>query len=312
MTTVNVCEANFSVIETCAAIALLGKRRSGKTSWAQLIIEKIGAKCNRFVVLCGTKDNMGEWKRIISPLYIMMKNIEYLMELKKYQEDRCAKFSARNLPIPKKYLVTIILDDCGFDRAFMHSKVMKDLLSNGRHYGMYIIILCQYLNQMHAENRDQLDYIGVLYTSNARNIKKVHEEYVNVCELRTFKYLLKALTSKKGLCWIDNTQNPTNISECVFYSSMPWPRHVTPVGNSDVRKFGDRHYIAISERKDSSKRSSKELKHSGECSINVDTDGEEVDDYEDLSNIISDRVVFNDHRGSFIVKKSPLPKEKTE
>jgi len=244
-TKIQIQEADLFSIEPNASIALLGKRRTGKTTWAKYILYHLKPKINRYVALCGNKDNASEWKRTINPLYVMDKNIKFLEALRDYQDTKVSRYSQENMPIPKKYRICIVLDDCGSDKNFMFSRIMRDMLSNGRHYGMTIIILAQYLNQMHSENRDQIDYLGMLYTSNLRNLKKVQEEYVNVSDLRTFKCVLKACSSNRGMCWIDNTKNPEKIDDCVFFkrNDMEVIKNMGRVGSSDIQTYGEEHYF---------------------------------------------------------------------
>lgn len=248
-TKVQIREANLFSIEPNASIALLGKRRTGKTTWAKYILYHLQSKIDRFVALCGNKDNASEWKRVINPLFVMDKSIKFLEALRDYQDMRVSKYSQENLPIPKKYQICVILDDCGSDKSFMFSRIMRDMLSNGRHYGMTVIILAQYLNQMHSENRDQIDYLGMLYTSNLRNLKKVQEEYVNVSNLRTFKCVLNACAADKGMCWIDNTANPEKIEECVFFKRMDMEtvrnmsKEENKLGSKHVKKYALEHYF---------------------------------------------------------------------
>jgi hypothetical protein len=295
---VNVREADLEDILPCASIALLGKRRSGKTTWAKRILESLNKQMDRFVVLCGNKDNISEWTRVIHPLYVVQKNLLYLKNLKDYQEDKVAKYSDNKLEIPKKYRITVILDDCGSDRTFMHSAIMKDLLSNGRHYGITLLILCQYLNQMHAENRDQLDYLGMLHTSNRKNIKKVHDEYVNMCEYRTFQFVLNACTLKRGLCWINNVGNQSNIENTVFFKKLPWPYDFEKVGSHHIRAYGTKHHA--------------EQKKNPKPSFRYKIENTNTQGYDRNSSDSEDTNTFVDKKGSFIVKKISSTKPKME
>ena len=309
MSTIDITEVNFDSIVSCAAIGLLGKRRTGKTTWAKYIIQSLKSRCSRYIVLCGNRDNTSEWKEIIPALFIVTKCTAYLTKLRDYQDRKCSHYTTNGNEIPAKYILTIIFDDCGSDRSFMHSDIMKDILSNGRHYGMFILILAQYLNQMHCENRDQLDYLGILHTSNNRNVKKLHEEYCNICEIRTFKYILKALTTDKGLCWIDNTNNPSSISQFVFFKQLPWPCKFLPVCPDYVDMYATRHFLSNWDR-EVQKHISNDI---SEATVNVDTDGEDITEDIDLqdNSILNNRLVFNDKYGSIIVRKN-LSKQKTE
>jgi len=339
--TVNIQEACLDSLEPCASIALLGKRRTGKTTWAKYILHCLNDQIDRFVALCGNKDNASEWKRMIQPLYVMNKDLLYLKRLRDYQDARVAEYSDNQLPIPRKYRICIILDDCGSDRAFMHSPIMKDILSNGRHYGMTVLILCQYLNQMHSENRDQIDYLGMLYTSNQKNIRKVHEEYVNICDLRAFNYVLNACTTEKGICWIDNTKSPSKIEECCYFKRSPWPMEFGKVGKECVRKYGNGHYLdkhnlsstAVESVDILSNNDASHTKPDPGCTkvkmkyvdglYKIDNDSCTSDDDSEVEilttkNLLEDcpghllekNCIFTDKKGSFVVKKET--KEKIE
>ena len=72
----------------------------------------------------------------------MGKDENHLKRIRDYQDMTLSNIEKVDI-IPRKYRICIILDDCGSDRTFMHSNIMKDILSNGRHYGMTIMILCQ-------------------------------------------------------------------------------------------------------------------------------------------------------------------------
>ena len=242
MVVVDINEANFHQIAEFSTVALLGKRRSGKTTWATSLIQFLVGKCDKFVVHCGNKDNMTEWRKVVPPAYVHTKNLEHLRKVRNHQDTVCSVYSNKQQTIPVLDRLTLILDDCGSDTKFMHSDVMKDLLSNGRHYGLYIIILVQYLNQMHAVNRDQLDYIGVLHTTNSRNIDKLFNEYCNVCDKLVFAAILKALTCNRGLCWIDNTISSAHINECIFYKELEQMPPCNPVGGDLFRQYSTERY----------------------------------------------------------------------
>ena len=293
MATVNIKEANFAEIEQFAAVAFLGKRRTGKITWAKYFVQYLSQFCDRYRVICGNKDNISEWAEIISPLYIPTKDNVSLESIRDYQDSRCSEYTSKKLPVPRKYMLTLIIDDCGSDRQFMHSATMKDLLSNGRHYGMYIILLVQYLNQMHAVNRDQLDYIGVLFTANTKNIRKLYEEYINVCDLRTFEYTLHAITANRGLCWIDNTKSPEDISGLVYFRNLPKCYTLAPVEPWYIREHAHKFFV------DEANLKKMKVHAFLQPTVNIETDGEDNTDFEQAMAAVS----FRDKKGIFTVCK---------
>ena len=245
MVLIDIDEADFSQIADYSTVAILGKRRSGKTTYASSIIQFLADRCDKFCIYCGNKDNIAEWRRIVPPLYVHTKSIEHVRKVRDYQDQTCSIYSNLKEPIPIQHRLTIVLDDCGSDTKFMHSDVMKDILSNGRHYGMYIFILVQYLNQMHAVNRDQLDYLGVLHTTNSKNVDKIYNEYCSACDRSTFTSILKALTAHRGLCWIDNTQSSDDIKQCIFYKELDQIPEPRPLGSDRVRSYSDQRFKSL-------------------------------------------------------------------
>jgi hypothetical protein len=236
----------FNSIKQFASIVLLGKRRTGKTTWARYIVqflsqsvynehqnngtqgpenEGIPVGVHRFIAVCGNKDCEGEWERSIPGCFVVEKNKEYLEGIVRYQNKKADAYKHVEGGIPAEQQIVLIFDDCGYDSSFMHSSVIKDILSNGRHYGMYCVFLMQYITQLHPANRSQMDYIGLLSTSNQNNLKKVWTEYAGQCDFKVFLKIISAATANFGMCWIDNTLHTSyetggaNVSN-IFYKKI--------------------------------------------------------------------------------------------
>jgi hypothetical protein len=197
---IHIAEANFDDIVECASIALVGKRRSGKTTWGRILCHTVAQKVSRFVVICGTKECKQEWQKNIPDMFISDKDEKYLQDIVRYQNSK-----VENGRVPENKRICIILDDVGSDSKFMKMSVMKDLMSNGRHYGITILILLQYMVQLPSENRANLDYVGILSTNNASSVKRIQSEFAGCVSLRVFEKILVKTTSNRGLMWINNT-----------------------------------------------------------------------------------------------------------
>lgn len=213
---VHIQPADFASLARHASIVILGRRRSGKSTFARWLVKNyLMDTYPRVVVMAGNKHCADCWSAVVPPLFCMEKNIDHLQAIRDYQEKKLRTLGTND--IPTKYDVCIVFDDCGSDKSFMRSNIMRDLQANGRHYGIAVVVLAQYLVQISSENRDQIDYLAVLHTSNAKNTKRIYEEFVNVGDLRSFKYTMAALTQNRGVCWIDNTCTPSKLDEVVFY-----------------------------------------------------------------------------------------------
>ena len=251
----------------CATMGIFGKRRTGKSTLAALLVKVLSELgIGRFVVFSGNKDNQQEWARVVHPMYIHGKDLDQLEKIKAYQDDRVgrvrekfeteehersmrmgADYVPREFEVPVHLRLCVFIDDTGNDRKFMHCKMIKDLCSNGRHYGMDVVFILQYLNQLAPENRDQLDYAFLMQTTNSKSIDKVFNEYVTktCCPSHIFNYLLAASTSRKGKCMlIDNARGSMMLQERLFFVKIPFPITRGPFGHKNYVKYAKTHYLS--------------------------------------------------------------------
>jgi len=254
---VTILSASFKRLEPCACIAIFGRRRTGKSHWAMYIALWLSRDIDRWVCFCGNRDNRIEWEKVLHPLYILGKDKERLKTIRDYQDKRVSRkrkkwIAAGNkyedFVVPQHLRLGLVIDDCGSDRSFMHSNVLLDIATNGRHYGIDLVILCQYFHQLPTAVRDQLDYIGLLKTNNQKNIDKIFHAYVSeaICDKRTWSFLLSASTTKKGrMCWIDN-QGDT-LKNRIFHAKMEWPVKWRSILSDYVMRFGREHYLDMND-----------------------------------------------------------------
>jgi len=204
-------------IEDCSSIAIIGRRRGGKTHLCKYLISHVFAKkYGRFIVLAGTRDCKVSYGDIIPKNFIHEFSIAQLKTVRDYQNELVSRYESQCLP--KEGRVCVILDDIGADRAIMNSEIIRDLYANSRHYGIMLVSLHQYPYQIAPANRANLDYV-FLCSFGAKKLTSLYfQEFVNVGSEEQFSFAFKSSTSNMGLtCVIDNTTNPQSMSECVFH-----------------------------------------------------------------------------------------------
>lgn len=228
--------AKLDLIKPQAIVTLFGRRGSGKSTAGKYYARLLARHIDRFLIMCGNKDTAGDWDNVVDPMFIHLMNREKLAELIKFQDNevsalreaykRAHEGSSEGFVIPRKNRVAVIIDDCGYESTFMNCIEMMDITANGRHYGMDVVIMCQYFNQLNPKNRNQIDYLGLMFTDNEKQDKKVYEEYLSkTCKtLKDFQAVFEVCTQKKGqMCWIDNTVTTCNPSEKIFMAKIPHP-----------------------------------------------------------------------------------------
>lgn len=241
--TINIYEADFQNIKPCASVMVLGKRRSGKTTLSKHITQYLDSKINRFVAFCGNLDAQVEWKSVIPPLFVHGKNLESLRNIVAQQDEMVSCYTEKKQDIPKEVRICIIMDDCGCDKDFLKTKVVKDLFSNGRHYGITIVILCQYIYQIDPEIRTNIDYLAILRQTNVKNIKKIYDEFASFTKnMEELKHILELSTTNYGCCWIDNTAQSSLVQKCIFFKRNTL-MEFKKVGSQKMWEYSEKHHI---------------------------------------------------------------------
>ena len=285
----------------CAIYGVLGKRGTGKSVTAQYITSQLSDEgVPRFSVFCGNKDNMHDWARIVPPLYVHDKNISIIENIVKDQNSRVSDIRGpfeeqqrrlihenphhkfREFKVPMDLRMCIILDDVGSDKNFMNHKVIKDLCSNGRHYGIDLILILQYYTQLAPENRLQLDYPLIMKTFNEKAVANVHTEYVTTscCSFKLFKCVLSSCTSQLGWCLlIDNKKCETELTKRVFCVKVPYPARRTYVGSEEYIEYSRQHYLSELRQKQHKKHQQNQVP-----SIDQVPSSDEEDEYEPARN----------------------------
>lgn len=255
---------------SCATICVLGKRRTGKSTAGNFIATRLAnSGIRKFAVFCGNRDNMCEWQRIIHPLYVHGADIEKIVEIIEYQEKRIGEdrtqfeklekdkkrrdpdYVEEEYEVPIHLQVCIFFDDVGMIKKFTKHERVNFIATNGRHLGIILIQLNQYLVQLPSECRDQQDYIFILNCSNTRGVDRLWDEYVtDACvEKKNFSYILSACTGKRGKCLVINNTSDYTITERLKYAKIPWPPCREYIGSKQFIRYGKKHYISEQNRK---------------------------------------------------------------
>jgi hypothetical protein len=81
--------------------------------------------------------------------------------------------------LPKKFTF-IIVDDCGCDTDFTKDKILKEIMMNGRHFGIFFIFTLQYSLGIHPDLRNQIDYVFICREPILANRKRLYDSYAGI------------------------------------------------------------------------------------------------------------------------------------
>lgn len=305
----------------CATHGFFGKRGTGKSTAAALVVLALHALgVPRFLLFTSNKDTAMGWGRTIPTMCHHNKDLGLLELVTKDQERRVGadrerfedaerkKHRADPTYTPLKYAVPrhlrlcIVVDDCGSDRAFMHSKQIISLCADGRHYGIDVIFTMQYITQMHPQNRTQLDYVYMLNVVSKKPKQRIYEEYVGdaCCSFKEFQCLLTACTSKPGRAlFINNKTGEMDPKHRLKFISVPYPVPLQMAGHPRYIEYCRRHYMSETKQREAIlNNQSTHENRAPTTSVDVD-DGSHVADSADGSQIVDQGsiVSLNRRRG---------------
>ena len=217
-----------------STIVIVAKRRSGKSTLIRNFLHDLNPP--RVVAFIGSESATAYYSTFISPLYIHTSwDPQVLQAIIEHQR----RYYDGN---PKKIL-TMVVDDWGFDKNVMKSKELRELMQNGRHIGIQIMIAVQFLRSIPLENRGNFDIICVLRENNRNNQKILHEECFSVFDtLADFRRVLQSATNNYGVLIQDNTSKETGVEHCVRYYQASDELSPFVVGHSKALEVS-RHYL---------------------------------------------------------------------
>jgi len=220
---------NPSEMRKNPVILVIGKRGSGKSTVAETICSYF-AHIEEGLCISPTDHFSGFWARHIPPLYIhgeynpgiTKRLLDHQYNKWKKYKQKCKKRGKK--PKPGKISPAFaIYDDVSFDKSFFRDLMTRKLLMNGRHFAMTIVITVQYLMDITADLRNQIDYVVVMKETSRNNREKLHHYFAGMFpSLVSFEKTLMKCTEDRECMVIDNTAGSYNPEDCVyFYRATP-------------------------------------------------------------------------------------------
>jgi len=211
-----------------SVILLVGKRETGKSVTAQVI-------CNYFkwiprgVVNCTTDLTNPIWSERVPRCYVFprfepdsikkLMNDQIRLRNKIKREIWAREGKKRKLKKGELPYAFIIFDDCGFDKRFRSDETLKELLLNGRHLNILVVIILQYVMDVHPALRGNADFIFLFAEKSGMTREKLYKNFGSVLpNQRTFNQVLAVATRNFGALVIDNKSNSSmKISDSIAY-----------------------------------------------------------------------------------------------
>jgi len=224
---------NPAKIPDSCVIVIVAKRNSGKSYLLRDILYHKRHALKSGIVFSPTEEGTGFFGKFIPGLFIYS---EFDRDAIQRLIDRQKKLSKQGKADP----VFLVLDDMAYDKKVFNDKIMRNLVFNGRHYKINLLICSQYLIDMPPSLRSNVDYLITLRDNTNR--EKLHKHMFSI--FRTFDQfnaVMDVVTENYGCLVLDNISHSNNIEECVFHYKAK-PDLQFKMGHPSFWGFARQHY----------------------------------------------------------------------
>ena len=194
-----------------ACVLLIGKRGTGKTTLMKDIMFHMRDKLDFGVAMSPTEETTEALSSFVPPscIYNTFSNtvLGVMLEL---QRQQVKKGRFKN--------VYVLLDDCMYDKKVMAGVNVRELFMNGRHRKIFFMNSVQYMMDMPAALRSQVDYVFALKENIISSREKLWKFFFGMFEdFRDFNKVMNSCTQNYECIVLDNTSKSNDLSDSIFW-----------------------------------------------------------------------------------------------
>lgn len=163
------------------------------------------------IAMSPTEDSLAMFRRhlpecALYPGYSASR-IESLVET---QATMARKGKARN--------VLLVLDDCAYDKGIFRTTCMRNIMMNGRHLKITLILSLQYLVDLEPSLRTQIDIVVTLREAIHTNRQKLHRFFFGIVpHFNDFVKILDKTTENYGTLVLEAYSTTNDLSDCLHW-----------------------------------------------------------------------------------------------
>jgi hypothetical protein len=199
--------------KTCPSkIVVVGKAGTGKSVVIENILHNMVSKIHQGVVICGTEDITGNYRRFFPSTFVYTAyKEEPIRALIAFQKARI------NEGVQNPWSV-LIVDDCAYDRKFFTSPLQSELFKNARHWYILYILAIQYSRDIPTYIRAATDMTFILREHNVAMRRMLYENYASIIpSFALFVECLAYYTANWGCLVVDNMTCEERWQSSVFH-----------------------------------------------------------------------------------------------
>jgi hypothetical protein len=221
----------------------MGRHGAGKSTALKYAVAWPNQYCRDWVGFSPTASGSRVLKQLLPRAYIYersptAKDLQDIVD-KQVAETQLADADPRYAP----RRIGVIIDDAGYDKRLLRStEEFVKIIMNQRQWGVHIFLTIQYIRQIPPEIHEQVDYLFIIDSKDARNRKALYDSFFKdnmdvprgirytQREMERLSYWCDYYLRGKGTAIVIDKEGPTYISR------FEWP--------AEFHEFvlGDREY----------------------------------------------------------------------
>ncbi len=177
-----------------SAFCVIGRRGTGKTTAVVNLLYHLRDRFKMCIVFSDSDEAQGTWSRVCGKPFVYKQwRDDIVQKLISY----CSYLAMVNRPTS----CALILDDIMADTTFMtRSKILRKVLLEGRHYGIWMFLLSQYANKVPRDLRMNFDYYMFAREVSSKQQQSLFEFFnQGLDKIKTFTILMDTYTRNRGI-----------------------------------------------------------------------------------------------------------------
>lgn len=217
-----------------ATIAIIGKRRSGKSYLMRDILYHF-RNIPKGVIISGTESANPFFRSFVPDSFIYDNASPDLLNAILLRQKRRIQLSGKG----DKSRMFLVMDDCLAEGSkWKNTDAIRELFMNGRHLDIFYMISLQYMKGIPPDLRGNLDYIFVFKDTVIGNRKKLYETFASAIPSFDLFCDILDMCTEDYKCLVFSAAGDSNkLEDCVFWYKAE-PREDFRVGS---KKYWDLH-----------------------------------------------------------------------
>lgn len=215
-TTLKIKSFNLQEISSSSTILINAKRASGKSFLIRMLIDYSNTKLHYPAgVLCSYSEKLNHFYKDFFPdSYIYDDCEKAIHKVLTRQKHLIAENDKRKKEGKSLYDIRLLLvldDVISNAKEWGRSQDMKEVMFNGRHYGITLIIAVQDTMALPPASRNNFDYIFLFNNDINSELVKMYNHFAGIFEnVNSFKEVLAQVTEDYGILVIIRRGNASN------------------------------------------------------------------------------------------------------